>query len=64
MCKGRTFALKECMIFTAAIVALWDIEPAQGGEWKMPRHRKASGVYNTGDDTKVWLKRRQMSTER
>ena len=62
MCKGRAFAFKECMAFAAAIIALWDIEPAGGKEWKMPSHRKATGVYGTGDDVRVWIKRRQLPT--
>ncbi|TKA80004.1 hypothetical protein B0A55_02087 [Friedmanniomyces simplex] len=61
MCKGRTFAFKQSMMFAAAIVSMWDIEPAGGGPWKMPRHRKSTGVYNTNDDTRVWVKRRQLS---
>jgi len=61
MCKGRAFAFKECMMFTAAIIAMWDIEPAGGGEWKMPRHKKATGVYTTCDDTRVWVKPRQLA---
>lgn len=60
MCKGRSFAFRECMMFTAAIVAIWDIVPAGGGEWKMPRHRKTPGVYGTSDDTRVWVSRRQL----
>lgn len=60
MCKGRSFAFKECIGFVAAIVALWDIEPAAGGPWKMPRHRKATGVYGTSDDTRVWIRRRKL----
>lgn len=60
MCKGRAFAFKESMTFVAAIVALWDIQPVGGGDWKMPRHRKATGVYGTGDNTRVWLKRRKL----
>ena len=62
MCKGRAFALKEVLMFTAAIVAVWEIEPKGGGEWKMPRHRKATGVFGTGDDTRVWLRRREFET--
>jgi hypothetical protein len=60
MCKGRDFALKECLAFTAAIVALWDVEPAGGGQWKMPKHRRAAGVYGPSGDTRVWLKRREL----
>jgi len=48
-------------MFTAAIVSMWDIEPAGSGPWKMPRHRKSTGVYNTNDDTRVWVKRRELS---
>ncbi|WPG99036.1 Hypothetical protein R9X50_00184100 [Acrodontium crateriforme] len=58
MCKGRVFAFKECMMFTAAIVSMWEIESAGGGPWKMPRHRKATGVYGTSDNPRVWLRRR------
>ena len=60
MCKGRAFAFKECMMFTAAIISMWDIEAAGGGPWKMPRHKRATGVYSTNDDTRVWLKRRDL----
>ncbi len=60
MCKGRSFAFRECMAFAASIIALWDIEPAGGGDWKMPTHRKATGVYGTNDDVRVWVKRRRL----
>lgn len=60
ICKGRAFAFKECMMFVAAIVSMWDIEAAGGGPWDMPRHKKATGVYTTSDDTRVWVKRRQL----
>lgn len=58
MCKGRQFAVKEILIFSAAIISLWDMNMAGGGPWKMPRHVKASGTYSTADDTRVWIKRR------
>jgi len=49
------------MAFVAAIVSLWDIEPAGGGTWRVPRHRKATGVYDTSDNTRVWVKRRKLA---
>lgn len=58
MCKGRAFAQNESLIFTAAVINLWDIEAAGGGPWKMPRHKKASGTFTTNDNTRVWIKRR------
>ena len=64
MCKGRAFAFKECMMLVAAVIALWDIEPTGGGAWEMPRHKKATGVYTTNDDTRVWITRRQLGSPR
>jgi hypothetical protein len=59
MCKGRSFAFKQSMMFTAAIVTMWDIEHAGGGDWVMPKRRKTAGVFGVADDVRVWLKRRQ-----
>lgn len=63
MCKGRAFAQKEVLVFTAAIISFWDIEPAGGGPWKMPRHKKATGTFTTSDSTNVWIKRRVLPEE-
>ncbi|KAM0721569.1 hypothetical protein Q7P37_002494 [Cladosporium fusiforme] len=60
MCKGRAFAFKEIMLFTAAIISMWEIDPVDGGEWKMPKHRKATGTYSTDDATRVWIKQRKL----
>lgn len=60
MCKGRAFAFKEIMIFAAAIISMWEIDPVNGGEWKMPKHRKATAVYATSDSTRVWIKQRKL----
>ncbi|GAB7362374.1 hypothetical protein MBLNU230_g2699t1 [Neophaeotheca triangularis] len=61
MCKGRAFALKECMGFVAAVVAMWEVErKGGGGEWVLPGHRKATGVYGTGEDVRVWVRRRDL----
>ena len=60
MCKGRSFAFKECMVFAAAIIAVWDIEPAGGGEWKIPGHRTATGVFGINSNLRVWIKRRKL----
>lgn len=61
MCKGRSFAFKEVMAFAAGILVLWDMEPAGGGEWKIPKHKKATGVYTTSDNVRVWVKQRDLS---
>jgi hypothetical protein len=58
MCKGRQLALQEVMLFTACIVAMWDIQPAKGGPWVMPSRKRATGVYSASSDTRVRVKRR------
>ena len=60
MCKGRAFAFKESMMFIAAIVAMWEIRPAGGDSWKMPKQLKATGVYSTDEDTRVWIQPRKL----
>jgi hypothetical protein len=51
MCKGRAFAQKEALVFTAAFISMWDR--------KMPRYKPATGVYTTNDDVRVWISRRE-----
>ena len=59
MCKGRAFAQKEALIFAAAFISMWDMEPTGGGPWKMPRQKSATAVYATKDDVRVWVSRRK-----
>ena len=63
MCKGRHFALREVMAFTAAIISCWDIEPADGAEWKLPSYVKTTATYGTDERYRVWLSRRSESAE-
>jgi hypothetical protein len=60
MCKGRAFAFKEIMLFSAAIISMWEIDPVNGGEWKFPKQRKATAVYGTDSSTRVWIKQRKL----
>ena len=57
MCKGRTFAEKEIMALGAAIISLWDIEPA-AGPWKLPAMIAGTGVKKPVQDIRVVIKRR------
>jgi len=59
MCKGRAFAQKEALVFTAAFISMWDMKPAGDGAWNMPRYKPATGVYSTNDDVRVWISRRE-----
>jgi len=47
-------------MFAAAIISLWEIEQVGGGQWQMPSHKKATGVYATSDPTRVWVKKREL----
>jgi len=60
MCKGRAFAAKEILIYTAIIISFWDMEMAGGGPWKIPRPYKATGTNGVKDDVRVWMKRRKI----
>lgn len=52
------------MMFSAAIIAMWDIETVDGREWKMPSHRRGTGTYSTDDNTEVWIKRKMLEEEK
>ncbi|TPX06800.1 uncharacterized protein E0L32_002296 [Thyridium curvatum] len=58
ICKGRTFAEKEILAIGAAIVTLWDMEPADGAAWKMPGTIPGTGVKKPTEDMRVILRKR------
>ena len=62
MCKGRSFAEKEIMALGAAILSLWDIEPA-AGTWKVPAMIPGTGVKKPVEDIRVRTTRRAISHE-
>ncbi|PLB37253.1 cytochrome P450 [Aspergillus candidus] len=55
-CKGRVFAEREILSYTAAIISLWDLQPAGGGGvWKIPGHKQSSAAYLPTRDVRVRL---------
>lgn len=58
MCKGRVFAEREIMAFTAAILALWDVEPVSPKGWEHPGYELGSGTYRPARDVRVRMKHR------
>ncbi|KAJ4861735.1 ABC transporter transmembrane region domain-containing protein [Trichoderma breve] len=40
MCKGRQFALREMLLYAAAIITFYDMQPPKGGSWSEPQTRK------------------------
>lgn len=61
MCKGRQFAIKEILVFTAAILSTYDIEPVGGGPWKLPKQSTGAGTKRPASSTRVWIKAREAS---
>ena len=59
MCKGRLFAERECLLIVAGILALWDFAPVAPNGWRVPEHRKATGVNLPAGDLRVIVSRRK-----
>lgn len=57
-CKGRYFAEKEVMIFSAGLLAMWDIAPTEGEELVIPKMGFAGASRSPVEDVRVRLTRR------
>ncbi|PSN64410.1 putative cytochrome P450 [Corynespora cassiicola Philippines] len=57
ICKGRTFAEKEIIALSAAIISMWDIAPANG-TWEFPSMVPGTGVRKPTKDIRVVVSRR------
>ncbi|CAN8097116.1 unnamed protein product [Discula destructiva] len=60
---GKDFAIREILLFSAAIIAMYDIEPAHGGTWKMPKQTTTAGAKHPLTPTRVWIKSRPMPSK-
>ncbi|KAH9989603.1 putative cytochrome P450 [Xylariaceae sp. FL0662B] len=58
ICKGRTFAEMSILGVVAAVISLWDFEPADGKKWKMPEMKPGTGVLRPTSDVRVSIRRR------
>ncbi|KAI9709846.1 MAG: hypothetical protein M1828_002363 [Chrysothrix sp. TS-e1954] len=59
MCKGRLFAEREVLTCVAALLTLWDFQPANDRkEWRIPKHGKATGVNMPKENVRVRIRRR------
>lgn len=63
MCKGRQFALREILLYTAAIITFYDMQPPKGGSWGEPQTRKLVANRHPKKPLKVWVKRRGQVAE-
>lgn len=60
MCKGKTFAEREVILFAAAIIMQWDMEPVgNGGKWVHPGRKMGAGAVNPVKPVRVRMKRRE-----
>ncbi|OAL33130.1 hypothetical protein AYO20_07612 [Fonsecaea nubica] len=60
MCKGKTFAEREVVLFVAALVMQWDMVPvSDGGRWVHPGRKIGAGAVNPTRDVRVRLTRRE-----
>ncbi|KAI9891293.1 MAG: hypothetical protein M1814_002806 [Vezdaea aestivalis] len=62
ICKGRFLAEREALGLTAAILSLWDIEPAKG-DWKTPGNLWATGILRPSEPCRVRISKRRMAHE-
>jgi cytochrome P450 len=56
ICIGRKFVEGQVLAFTAALLAMWDIEPAEGRAWKIPKTKSGSTVREPLSDIRVKMK--------
>ncbi|KAE8378709.1 cytochrome P450 [Aspergillus bertholletiae] len=52
-CKGRTFAERQLLAFTAAMIIMWDVKPMDDSRLTVPRHKQSSGAYLPENDIRV-----------
>ena len=62
-CPGRIFAEKQVLSFVAAIVSLWDIEPADLGTWKMPKSDGRHVLAGPKKDCRMLLRARKLDSK-
>lgn len=60
--QGREFAIREIVLFSAAIIAMYDIQPVGGAPWKLPKQTTTVGAKCPLTSTRVWVKSRPTSS--
>ncbi|KAJ4391268.1 hypothetical protein N0V93_004885 [Gnomoniopsis smithogilvyi] len=57
---GKDFAIREIVLFSAAIISMYDIQPIGAGPWKLPKQTTTVGAKRPLTPTRVWIKSRSM----
>lgn len=58
ICKGRVFAERQILAFTASIISMWDIELVDDKVFNVPRPELTSGAYVPKSGVKARLQHR------
>ena len=58
ICPGRFYAATETIIFAAAILTCWDIEPLGSKGWQIPANQAVTGVSRPVKDVRVTMRSR------
>jgi cytochrome P450 len=64
MCKGRAFAARELIVFTAAILSMYDVQPVAGQKWGNRKSVKATSTKHPAKPVKAWIRRREVRQEK
>ena len=56
--EGEEFATRAAIAFTAAMLAMWDIRPADSGPWELPEQKMGSLVLGPTTDARARLRLR------
>jgi hypothetical protein len=51
------------LLYTAAIITFFDMQPPKGGSWSEPQTRKLVANKHPKKPIKVWIRRRQLPAE-
>lgn len=57
-CEGEEFAARAVMAFTAAVLAMWDIEPVDSGPWEIPKEKMGGLVLGPTSEIRAKMKLR------
>ncbi|EME38721.1 hypothetical protein DOTSEDRAFT_75464 [Dothistroma septosporum NZE10] len=58
LCKGKTFAEREVVLFAAAVISAWEMEPVNG-QWEHPGRVPTAGTHVPKKDVRVRMWKRE-----
>ena len=64
MSEGKGFALRELLMYTAAILTMYEIRPPEGKQWTIPGTRRQGVTKHPKKAVRVWIKRRELPMEK